>query len=105
MEVRDEGAMGRTVTREFRMLHSYVSNGTMIYIAYCPWRMIRHIPHLDKGQANASRLALLISSHGEIAEIRKVPVDDVNRVLNNGLSGYAATSFTDVVLPFVNALR
>ena len=107
MEVRDEGAMGRDVTSKFRMLHSFEMNKTMIYIAYCPWSKMSRIPHLDKGQDDGSRLALLRSSHGEIAEIRKVPVDDVLRqgVLGNGLSGYALKSFEDVVLPFVNVLR
>jgi hypothetical protein len=111
IEVRDEGALTLEQTKEFRFLHSFVRNGTMIYIAYCPWRIMQTVEYRhmnvwrssNRRKFDAARLDLLRKSHGEIAEIRLVPIDKISS-LKNGLSSYTEKSFSEIVVPFLDTL-
>ena len=107
-EVQEEAAVDSDVTSQLKFLDSYETRGTMVYTAYLPWSSLQTMKYLDKQQDNESRLALLISSKGEIAEIRKVPVDDVlppSSALKNPVASYAAYTYENHVLPFINTLR
>ena len=108
LEVQEEAAVDSDVTAQLEFLNSYETRDTMVYTAYLPWSSLQTMKYLDKRQDNESRLALLISSKGEIAEIRKVPVDDVlppSSALTNKVASYAAYSYKHHVLPFINTLR
>ena len=111
IEVRDEGALTVDQTKEFRFLHSFVRNGTMIYIAYCPWSIMQTVEYRhmnvwrssNRRKFDDARLDLLKKSHGEIAEIRLVPIDKISS-LKNGLSSYTEKSFSEIVVPFLDTL-
>ena len=89
------------ILHNLHFIKSFTYSNTLIYIAYLP---PKYAVKLDTSRGTHKRL--IISSHGEIAELRWVPYDKVlgNQVMKNGLANYAEKTYTNNVLPFIQIL-
>ena len=90
MEFQDETNSKKNISKQLKMIKSYKYNGTIIYIAFLRPNYART---LDTSKGTNKKL--IFASHGEIAELRWVPYNNVlnNSVMKNGIASYVNSTY------------
>lgn len=101
-EFKDETASDSSISRHLHFIYSFVSNNTLIYVAYLPYKYATRL-NTRKG----TNRDLIFSSKGEIAELRWIEYNNVyNRnYMKNGVANYVLKSYDKYVYSFINSLK